>query len=804
MKHTVKRAFTLIELLIVIAIIGILFVVLVSRVDFATDKAKATGVQTDFRSFQLAFEQAARENAGFNVFGWDTGDANGDRIRNSYDRGDTNKNGKEDPGETFTGRKTYGETWTTIYTMLNPDTTKPNDTSAFEALERAINSNLDPKLHITITPDVEGGALTGNATITMANQARDPWKNEYHGVFITNAARDNGADRGAIIIYSDGANGKWGSAHDIANGVVSITVPGNNKYGQDDYSLTTIYTYEYGYGEVKTSSLGFASSNKVPVGNNGGEVSPSTPDDCRHTDTNHDDFCDSCGEALVIIGTNSKTEYNEEFGCWEPTEEFLNNSEQIADKIITFTGGKFESAFNYTGATWEIVQYTIQETKVKKPEPYMGGTMKSNVNILSSVGHNGTDYILMHMTGDYELVDGGAQILSRGFTTYRYLQPEDQTLDNMIYLAAYMQNYLKRTGDIFIAQWDPNLGYYKPLDCSAEINAITDFTYTTMTTVTQQVLVSPAEKVSNLVFIPTGNMQAEEGMTWREWLQSSYNTTGFSNTTIRSGDGGVVSLDSVIEAGEAYGVYDAPKTILQEPGLYQTGSNYTVQTHTWEDLLNSGLITVTNGVLMGSQNIAGDLIIPDGIGIVEIHYDAFTNSGLTSVSIPSSVKRIGSNAFQYCENLVSVELNEGLEWMGSVVFKGCKSLEGLILPDSLVSWNHASGNEFLGCTSMKYFKLGSGLTEVPVLYGNFDTMVIPEGYLDMGRGTIAMKCANLYIPKSIVEFGVTNAGSWGIFSNWNVGTVYYAGTEEEWNDISGIEYITYENIVFNTHYGSQP
>lgn len=60
-----KKGFTLIELLIVIAIIGILFIVLVSKVDFATDKAKATGVQTDFRSFQIAFRQVAIEQQGF-------------------------------------------------------------------------------------------------------------------------------------------------------------------------------------------------------------------------------------------------------------------------------------------------------------------------------------------------------------------------------------------------------------------------------------------------------------------------------------------------------------------------------------------------------------------------------------------------------------------------------------------------------------------------------------------------------------------------------------------------------------------
>ncbi len=41
-KNTKRKAFTLVELLIVIAIIGILFIVLVSKVDFATDKAKNT------------------------------------------------------------------------------------------------------------------------------------------------------------------------------------------------------------------------------------------------------------------------------------------------------------------------------------------------------------------------------------------------------------------------------------------------------------------------------------------------------------------------------------------------------------------------------------------------------------------------------------------------------------------------------------------------------------------------------------------------------------------------------------------
>ena len=67
-KSEKKRAFTLVEILIVVAVIGILFVTLVPRIDFAGDKARETGVKTDFRAFELAAEQILRENAGIAKF----------------------------------------------------------------------------------------------------------------------------------------------------------------------------------------------------------------------------------------------------------------------------------------------------------------------------------------------------------------------------------------------------------------------------------------------------------------------------------------------------------------------------------------------------------------------------------------------------------------------------------------------------------------------------------------------------------------------------------------------------------------
>ena len=60
-----KKAFTLVELLIVVGIIGILVVTLVVAVDFSTDKAKTSGVNNVLRTYETAASKAALQEAGF-------------------------------------------------------------------------------------------------------------------------------------------------------------------------------------------------------------------------------------------------------------------------------------------------------------------------------------------------------------------------------------------------------------------------------------------------------------------------------------------------------------------------------------------------------------------------------------------------------------------------------------------------------------------------------------------------------------------------------------------------------------------
>lgn len=74
---------------------------------------------------------------------------------------------------------------------------------------------------------------------------------------------------------------------------------------------------------------------------------------------------------------------------------------------------------------------------------------------------------------------------------------------------------------------------------------------------------------------------------------------------------------------------------------------------------------------------------------------AFSNTQITELDIPGSVKSIGIGAFSLCDRLEKVRLNEGVESLDSRCFSSCGRLYDISLPDSLraigsqviVAWN---------------------------------------------------------------------------------------------------------------------
>ena len=60
-----KKAFTLVELLIVMVIIGILTVTVVVGVNWSTDRARESGVQSTLHSYEVAANKVGVELAGY-------------------------------------------------------------------------------------------------------------------------------------------------------------------------------------------------------------------------------------------------------------------------------------------------------------------------------------------------------------------------------------------------------------------------------------------------------------------------------------------------------------------------------------------------------------------------------------------------------------------------------------------------------------------------------------------------------------------------------------------------------------------
>ena len=83
--------------------------------------------------------------------------------------------------------------------------------------------------------------------------------------------------------------------------------------------------------------------------------------------------------------------------------------------------------------------------------------------------------------------------------------------------------------------------------------------------------------------------------------------------------------------------------------------------------------------------------------VVAIADDAFKNlSAVVSIVVPSSVKKIGNNAFSGCTGLTSIELT-GVETLGKSAFRNCTGLTSVTLSDKLAE---VSDGAFYGCSNL--------------------------------------------------------------------------------------------------------
>ncbi|MBO5528181.1 MAG: leucine-rich repeat protein [Bacilli bacterium] len=91
--------------------------------------------------------------------------------------------------------------------------------------------------------------------------------------------------------------------------------------------------------------------------------------------------------------------------------------------------------------------------------------------------------------------------------------------------------------------------------------------------------------------------------------------------------------------------------------------------------------------------------------ITSIYDEAFRNSSIVSIALPSSLTTIGKHAFRYCYSLASVTFAKGLQAIEEGAFAECYNLRNVILPNGLESL----GKEAFRYDSLSYIYVPSSV-----------------------------------------------------------------------------------------------
>ncbi len=149
------------------------------------------------------------------------------------------------------------------------------------------------------------------------------------------------------------------------------------------------------------------------------------------------------------------------------------------------------------------------------------------------------------------------------------------------------------------------------------------------------------------------------------------------------------------------------------------------------------------------NDCSGDVDIPsevtyngDTYSVTSIGHGAFYGcKGITSVTIPNSVKTIVSYAFMGCDGITSITIPASVTSIGYLAFKGCSKLSSLIIGKSVISIDASA------------FSTCSGLTSIVVESDNtvYDSRDNCNAIIKTKENEMILGCINTTIPNSVTS-----------------------------------------------------
>ena len=163
---------------------------------------------------------------------------------------------------------------------------------------------------------------------------------------------------------------------------------------------------------------------------------------------------------------------------------------------------------------------------------------------------------------------------------------------------------------------------------------------------------------------------------------------------------------------------------------------------------------------------SGDIIIPekvkgnDGVEYVVTSLGAscfYGCSGLTSITIPSSVTSLGASCFYNCSGLTYITIPSSVTSLGGCCFYGCSGLTSITIPSSVTS---LGGSCFFGCSGLTSITIPSSVTSLGdgcfSYCSGLTSITIPSSVTSLGWDCFS-GCGGLTsitIPSSVTSLGV--------------------------------------------------
>ena len=160
--------------------------------------------------------------------------------------------------------------------------------------------------------------------------------------------------------------------------------------------------------------------------------------------------------------------------------------------------------------------------------------------------------------------------------------------------------------------------------------------------------------------------------------------------------------------------------------------------------------------------------------VTSLGESCFSNcSGLTSITIPSSVTSLGDYCFYFCSGLTSITIPSSVTSLGDHCFSNCSGLTSITIPSSVTSLGDFC---FYGCSGLTSITIPSSVTSLGYYCFKFcsglTSITIPSSVTSLGyycfEGCSGL--TSITIPSS-----VTSLGEACFVDCQNLETVYFEG-----------------------------